>query len=171
MKRQLVPLICCAVVTCVSCGSSSGPTGPSVEPQLTAQFDSYTPAAGSILTSGSMFELAFSQKIANPQGAWSWAHQVLFVREDGRLYNSQCGTSFGTSAGGGAGGTMSDDSRLYQFSKGHTLNAIGLAARTDTTITGRCYFGGAIGSAVNPDEIAFDKAKPRIDLTLNWRVE
>ena len=192
--------------------SSSSPTEPSLPlnasglpvtanglPVLEFAINLTGPARGSVVTKGTPFSVSNKFTVRGPA---SWTFLTALVRDDGATYVVQScmhgGLIAGPSMSGAAGGGSSDimDGSIYLFSRGHVINAVGLAkystSPTDYAVwvsnglvptsefipipgaVPHCVFTGDwIPGMGEPATriIRFAEATERQDIPLNWRVE
>jgi hypothetical protein len=183
--------------------SSSGlPVTAAGLPVLEFSIDLKGPARGSVVTKGT--PVSVSTKFT-ARGPASWTFLTALVRDDGATYVLQNCLHGGSMSGPGittspSGGGSSDvmDGAIYLFSRGHTVNAVGLAKYSNSPTDYPVWVSnglvptnkfipipGAVPHCVftgdwtpgTPDTnpamrtIRMAEATERQDIPLNWRVE
>jgi hypothetical protein len=136
------------------------------------------------LTKGTPFKISF--KVEYAQDTFTM-FVVAFVREDG-VYSPP----FTCAGGGSSGGAFSDDTAeisgvlgtdwkgnvLYEFAKGHRVNALLLLKRTSGPPTGPVTddcagigTGGRDPSKPTEGTVFPANADQRVDMSLNWFIQ
>jgi hypothetical protein len=168
----------CAVCLCTAaCG------GTGIEPSeitASARLVSVDPAVGTTLASGSPFKVTFSVQWAQSDTSYMVA-AVALVRDDGQYspplachkigaprYSSQTMEAVATGiVGKDRGGNI-----LYEFSKGHRVNALLLVKATPER-EGCAPISTLPPGLSNPTEgtVFPENADQRVDATLNWFIQ
>jgi len=171
-------------------GSDTEPT--STRTTTSARVSIVDPVTGTTLTRGTAFKLSFTVEYA--QDAFT-LYTVAFVRDDG-LYSPPLTCGGGGSSGGAfadqpveiagvvgplSGGVLTESARignvLYQFAKGHRVNAMLLLKRLPGPPTGPASDCVPIGSGgrdpSKPTEgtVFPENADQRVNMSLDWFVQ
>ena len=183
---------------CVLSLFTGGCAGSDTEPTRTttsARVSVVDPAAGNTLTRGTPFKISFTVEFA--ENAYT-LYTIGFVRDDG-VYSppftcAGAGSSGGAHLGAGqveisgvvgplpSGSGVRTDGEfkgnvLYQFAKGHRVNAVLLLKRLPAPPSGPagdCVPIGAGGrDLTKPTEGTLfpENADQRVDMTLNWFIQ
>jgi hypothetical protein len=171
---------------CVLSLFTGGCAGSETEPTrttTTARVSIVDPAAGTTMTVGTPFKISFTVEYA--QEAFT-LYTVAFVRDDG-LYSPPLTCGGGGSSGGAFAGQPVDVSGvvgadwkgniLYQFAKGHRVNAMLLLKRLPEQPNGPASdcvpigAGGRDPSKPTEGTVFPEQADQRVDMPLNWLIQ
>ncbi len=191
MFRRVVVRLCALSLFTGGCaGSDTEPTRTTTS----ARVSIVDPAAGNTLTRGTPFKISFTVEFA--ENAFT-LYTIGFVRDDG-VYSPPfacggAGTSGGAHLGAGqvevsgvvgplpvGGGGRTESERmgaiLFEFAKGHRVNALLLLKRLPEPPSGPAAGCAPLGTFVplfNPTEgtVFPENADQRVDMPLNWFVQ